>query len=494
MDFFVIFAVYKIKTRINMINIDKIQTIKHDSSVVFVCNDSNINSLNEGILSKQQIEYIKKEYAERESKFFSFNELSKYVIVCVVKEDKQEYKAKEQYRKLGAKVLEFCDENYISDLQIDSDCSKEKILAFTEGMMIASYIFDKYKTDEKRCIHPFDNLHIAHKEIAKEDIEFLRVVIEATEKSRNLVNEPVMVINAESLAQNFVSMGQEAGINVEVWNKEKIEKEKMGGILAVNKGSIDPPTFTIMEYKPENHKNDKPIVLVGKGIVYDTGGLNIKTDNYMNDMKDDMSGSATMACTIYAAARLNLPLHIIALMPATDNRPNGNAYCNGDIINMYDGTNVEVINTDAEGRMILADALAYAKQLNPELVIDAATLTGAAQRAIGPYGIVAMHQDAENYMQALKKAGENVYERIAEFPFWSEYDDCIKSEIADIKNSGESFAGMITAGKFLAFFTNYPYIHLDIAGVSFTTKKDSYNRLGATGYGIRMLVDFLRNF
>ncbi|MCF0210401.1 MAG: peptidase M17 [Bacteroidales bacterium] len=361
-------------------------------------------------------------------------------------------------------------------------------------MMIASYIFDKYKTDEKRCIHPFDNLHIAHKEIAKEDIEFLRVVIEATEKSRNLVNEPVMVINAESLAQNFVSMGQEAGINVEVWNKEKIEKEKMGGILAVNKGSIDPPTFTIMEYKPENHKNDKPIVLVGKGIVYDTGGLNIKTDNYMNDMKDDMSGSATMACTIYAAARLNLPLHIIALMPATDNRPNGNAYCNGDIINMYDGTNVEVINTDAEGRMILADALAYAKQLNPELVIDAATLTGAAQRAIGPYGIVAMHQDAENYMQALKKAGENVYERIAEFPFWSEYDDCIKSEIADIKNSGESFAGMITAGKFLAFFTNYPYIHLDIAGVSFTTKKDSYNRLGATGYGIRMLVDFLRNF
>ena len=161
---------------------------------------------------------------------------------------------------------------------------------------------------------------------------------------------------------------------------------------------------------------------------------------------------------------------------------------------MYDGTNVEVVNTDAEGRMILADALAFAKQYNPSLVIDAATLTGAAQRAIGPFGIVAVQQDAENFIEVMKTCGKRVYERIAEFPFWEEYDDCIKSEIADIKNSGESYAGMITAGKFLAYFTNYPYIHLDIAGVSFTNKKDAYNRLHATGFGVRLLVEFLSTY
>ena len=268
----------------------------------------------------------------------------------------------------------------------------------------------------------------------------------------------------------------------------------MGGLLAVNRGSKQPPTFTVVEYKPDNAENSRPVVLVGKGIVYDTGGLNIKTGNYMNDMKDDMAGAATMACVMYACARLNVPIHIIGLFPATDNRPGVNAYASADIINMYDGTNVEVVNTDAEGRMILADALAYAKQYKPSLVVDAATLTGAAARAIGPFGIAAVEKDAESFMQTMKTCGKRVYERIAEFPFWDEYDDCIKSEIADIKNSGESYAGMITAGKFLAYFTNYPYIHLDIAGVAFNEKKDCYNRIGGTGYGIRLMVEFLKTY
>ena len=268
----------------------------------------------------------------------------------------------------------------------------------------------------------------------------------------------------------------------------------MGGILAVNKGSMDTPTFTIMEYKPDNHVNERPVVLVGKGITYDTGGLNIKPGDFMNDMKSDMAGAATMACALYAVALLKIPVWTVGLFPATDNRPYNNAYASGDIINMYDGTNVEVVNTDAEGRLILADALAYAKKYDPMLVIDMATLTGAASRAIGPYGIAAMQQNAEEYFDVMKSCSYSVYERIAEFPFWEEYDKLIVSDIADIKNSGEKFAGMITAGKFLAYFTSYPYIHLDIAGVAMNDKPDFYRGKGATAIGLRLIVEFLQTY
>lgn len=477
-----------------MISIDKIQTIKQDDSVIIICNQENINKLSESILSKAQCEFIKQEYADKDSVHFSFNNLNRYILVDVIKECGTNYQDKEKYRRLGAKTLQLCDNNNIKDLQMISLCEKDMLIGFIEGMMLASYVFDNYKTDPKRLIHPFDNLHICDKDITKKDLDKLRIILEATEKCRDLINEPATVINATTLAESIKAMAIETGMKVEIWDKAKIEKEKMGGILAVNRGSKEPPTFTIVEYKPENKKNSRPIVLVGKGIVYDTGGLNIKTGNYMNDMKDDMSGAATMATVMYACARLNIPIHIIGLFPATDNRPGENAYANGDIINMYDGTNVEVVNTDAEGRMILADALAFAKQYNPSLVIDAATLTGAASRAIGPFGIVAVQQDADHFIEVLKTCGKRVYERIAEFPFWEEYDDCIKSDIADIKNSGESYAGMITAGKFLAYFTNYPYIHLDIAGVSFTNKRDFYNRLHATGFGVRLLVEFLSTY
>ncbi len=287
-------------------------------------------------------------------------------------------------------------------------------------------------------------------------------------------------------------MAEDAGIKVEVFTRKKIESLKMGGLLAVNKGSIDPPTFTIMEWKPEKPKNKKPVVLVGKGVVFDTGGLNLKPGNYMNDMKLDMAGAAMMGTAIYAIAKAKLPVHVIALIPATDNRPSGNAYVTGDVITMFDGTKVEVINTDAEGRMILADALSYAKKYDPELVIDAATLTGAASRAIGKYGLVAMEKDATKQMQKLKKTGDKVYERIAEFPFWDEYGELIKSEVADIKNLGGTDAGMITAGKFLAHFTDYPFIHLDIAGPAFISKKDGYITAGGTGMGVRLLYHFVK--
>jgi leucyl aminopeptidase len=268
----------------------------------------------------------------------------------------------------------------------------------------------------------------------------------------------------------------------------------MGGLLAVNRGSIDPPTFSILEWNPGNAKNKKPIVLVGKGITFDTGGLSLKpTPNSMDSMKSDMAGGATVAAVIYAAAKSGLAVHLIALIPATDNRPDGNALTPGDIIYTHSGKSVEVLNTDAEGRLILADALSFAKKYDPTLVVDVATLTGSAAMAIGPYGIVAMGNAGRETFDLLKQSGERVYERIVEFPFWNEYDELIKSDIADIKNIGSREGGAITAGKFLANFVDYPWIHLDIAGPAFLSTADHYRGKGGTGTGVRLLLDFLRN-
>ncbi len=213
----------------------------------------------------------------------------------------------------------------------------------------------------------------------------------------------------------------------------------------------------------------------------------------MDNMKMDMAGGATVASAIYAIAKAELPVYVIGLIPATDNRTNGNAYVSGDVVTMYDGTRVEVLNTDAEGRMILADALSYAKKFDPEMVIDLATLTGGAARAIGKYGIVGMNSKADREFSLLRKSGEEMYERIVEFPFWKEYGEEIKSEVGDIKNLGGPEGGAITAGKFLEHFTDYPYVHLDIAGPAFVEKAYKYFPAGGTGMGVRLLFNFIKN-
>ncbi|HEY4798264.1 MAG TPA: peptidase M17, partial [Bacteroidia bacterium] len=226
-----------------------------------------------------------------------------------------------------------------------------------------------------------------------------------------------------------------------------------------------------------------------------TGGLSLKpTPNSMDYMKCDMAGSAAVGGAMYAIAKAKLPVHVIGLVPATDNRPGGNAYAPGDVIRMYDGQMVEMLNADAEGRMILADALSYAKEYSPELVIDLATLTGAAAAAIGSFGIVAMGTAGENAKNKLKNSGNSTYERLAEFPFWDEYDELIKSDIADMKNMGGPYGGAITAGKFLARFIDYPWMHFDIAGPAFLQARDSYRGKGGTGIGVRLLFDFFKKY
>ncbi len=372
--------------------------------------------------------------------------------------------------------------------------SKVASLAFAEGLVLSNYQFIHYRKEEAKEKFALDTIEFSEK-IPQDKLDELYATLKAVNWAKDLVNEPVSYLNASKMAEEFVLKGEEAGLSVKVLEKAQIEALKMGGILAVNKGSIDPPTFTILEHKPKNAKNKKPIVLVGKGVVYDTGGLSLKpTPGSMDVMKCDMAGAAMMAGTIYAAALLKLPLHIICLVPATDNRPGGNAYAPGDIIRMYDGTTVEVLNTDAEGRMILADALAYSNKFKPELVIDAATLTGAAVRAIGQKASCVMGNADQKLFDLLAKSGMETYERVVQLPFWDDYFDEMKSKIADLNNLGGGSAGMITAGKFLEHFVKAPYIHMDIAGPAFLERPQDYRGLGGTGVGIRLLINFLKKY
>jgi len=361
-----------------------------------------------------------------------------------------------------------------------------------EGAILGNYQFLKFFSDAHKRKNSLIQLQVQDETDA--DILAVKNATLGTLLARDLVNRPVIDLTATQLSEEARAAGKRHGFNVEVLEKKQIESLKMGGLLGVNYGSVEPPTFTIMEYKGEGASNEKPIVLVGKGVVYDTGGLSLKPSNFMDTMKSDMGGAAAVIGTMSAIAEAQLPVHVIGLVPATDNRPGKNAVTPGDVITISDGTTVEVLNTDAEGRLILSDALVYAKRYNPELVIDLATLTGAAARAIGRYAIVGMGNAPKEKMTALQASGFKTRERVVEFPFWEEYKDLLKSPIADLKNIGGAEAGAITAGKFLEHFTDYPYIHLDIAGPAHLGKRVGYQIEGGTGIGVRLLFDFLSNY
>lgn len=402
----------------------------------------------------------------------------------------------EQLRRAGAQLATHLNAQKISSvLLISKTTQASAAYQFAEGLSLSAYKFLKYFSDAKKRSGTFQTIEFDKQAITVKEMQQLSTIIEAVGIARDLVNEPLNALGAKELGATISRLGKQAGFRTKVMTKAEITREKMGGILAVNRGSIQGPTFSIMEHKPAKFLNKQPIVLIGKGVVYDTGGLSLKpTPNSMDRMKSDMSGAAVVAASMYAIAKMKLPLHIIALVPATDNRPGEEAYVPGDVIRMYSGKTVEVLNTDAEGRMLLADALHWATRYKPELVIDFATLTGAAAAITGSEAMIFMGTAPESVKKALADSGQRQHERMVELPLWKEYNDMIQSEIADLKNVGGPYGGAITAGKFLEHFTAYPWIHCDIAGVSFNTAKAHYKPAGGTGFGIRALLDFLLHY
>ena len=369
--------------------------------------------------------------------------------------------------------------------------------AIAEGMFLGLYTFDRYKSkrtpDLPAAVTLLAGSSSREKGIGK-GVGYARVVCAATCLARDLSNAPGNEIYPETLASAARSAGRRSGFAVRTLDEKKIRALGMGGLAAVAAGSRRPPRLIVMEHRGTGAGKHArpPVVLVGKGVTFDSGGISIKPSAGMAEMKMDMAGGAVVIATLEAAARLRLPGRLIGILPAAENLPGGSALRPGDILRHHNGMTSEVDNTDAEGRLILADALSYAAGYNPSLVIDVATLTGAVVVALGHVATGMLGNDA-GAMQALRESGERTYERVWELPMFEEYDALIKSDIADVKNVGGRWGGAITAAMFLRRFTGTcRWVHLDVAGTSILEEPADYAPRGGSGGGVRLLVDFLR--
>jgi len=459
---------------------------------VVILADKNRLEMLENLLSPSENLFLR-QAAAREVYSFFFPRGEGSVFVRLLKQDKEVAIYRELVRLAGNELLRELRQYKIDSIFLRNCCVENSALLFAEGMALGSYQFLKYFTQPEKKAKALHAIRLESSLATEAEIQELNALLEATFLARDLVNEPYSHQSAEQLSQTIEQAGAAAGFSVEVLGQDKIETLKMGGLLAVNKGSQAPPQFCILEWHPANAQNTKPVVLIGKGVVFDTGGLSLKPTEGMDYMKCDMGGAATVAGILTVAARTQLPVHLIGLIPATDNLIGTGAFAPGDVITMYSGKTVEVMNTDAEGRLILADALHYAKKYDPELVLDFATLTGAAVRALGSQAICYMGTAGADLKRTLERSGWNAYERLVELPLWKEYGDELKSNIADLKNMGSGNAGMITAGKFLEHFIgDYPWLHLDIAGPAYLRTANGYRTKEGTGVGVRLMYDFLK--
>lgn len=474
------------------ITLGKIDYNKLNSSMVFLYGSEVASRALP--LKKDELAYLDQKRKEDLASLVVFNRLPHKLYLQSFDSELPSNESLEKLRNAAAVLQKIMVDEKVTKLYVTGEgVITEEVVAFLEGLHMSNYRFDKYKSKKETLLTDIVvEQHLVEQAALDENLRLWRRI----DTLRDWINEPVMYLNAPKFADMMKAEAEKVGgVKCTVMGQKKIESLKMGGLLAVNRGSEDEARFVVLEYKPDNRINEKPVALVGKGIMYDTGGLSIKTGNYMVEMKSDMAGAATMASALFAAAENHLPVHIMAFLPMTDNRPGKNAYAADDIITMYDGTTVEITNTDAEGRLILADAIAYADQQNPELIIDAATLTGAAVRALGTAVIAAMQQDADKQFNLLNIVGNQVYERLAPLPFWKEYDELLKSNVADMINCNlHANAGTITAGRFLAHFAHHPYIHLDIAGVAFYSQRERFYGIGASSFGLRLLYAFFQTY
>jgi leucyl aminopeptidase len=371
---------------------------------------------------------------------------------------------------------------------------REQAQAVAEGTILGAYQFTKYKTIDKDKIRELKGITLLEAEkAAEEGSNTGKIIADAQCGVRDMVNEPASFRTPAKLAESALEL-KKLGVKVAVYDKAGIEKLGLHALLAVNSGSSEEPRFIVLEYKKGT---GQPVAIVGKGITFDSGGLDLKPANYMEDMKSDMAGAGVVIGTIRAAAELGLNVNIVGVIPSTENMPGNKAYKPGDVVTAFNGRTIEIGNTDAEGRVVLSDALAYVeKNHKPKYIVDLATLTGACVIALGYAAAGVMSKDTA-LVNKLKLAGEASGELLWELPMFDDYKDLIKSDIADVRNiaGGKGYeAGAITAACFLQHFVEKtPYAHIDIAGPAWSIERKYYIDKGGTGFGIRMLVEFLKS-
>lgn len=397
---------------------------------------------------------------------------------------------KEKVRRAGGRTFSLLKNLKINNAALSTRYINSAGLSpnpFLEGGLLSLYRFQRYKKEEESKPDRFIILSRPSQETA-DLLRWTEKVIEAVNFVKDMVNTPANDMTPSELARTALNLSGER-VSVTVLEREDAEKEGMGAYLAVAKGSSEPPKFIILNYKGSE---ERPIVIIGKSITFDSGGISIKPSEGMEKMKYDMAGGAVVLGLIKLASEAMLPLNIVGILPATENLPGGHATRPGDIVRTCSGKTVEIINTDAEGRLILADAIGFAKRFNPQVIIDIATLTGACSIAFGNEAAAIMGNDLK-LMERLKIIGDETYERVWPMPLFDEYSEYLKSDFAEIKNSGGRIGSLVTAAYFLKEFAGEtPWIHIDIASTAWTDKDKAYMTKGATAFGLRLLSNFLK--
>lgn len=370
--------------------------------------------------------------------------------------------------------------------------------AMVEGAVLGGYRFTPYRSERERPsrdIRAMTLLTTQAKQVSdmKAGVRRGEVSASATSLARDLCNHPSNVMTPSRVVQEARTIAKDFKLKLTVLGRKEQERLGMGGMTGVSRGSQEPPQFIVLDYAG-GRKTERPLVLVGKTITFDSGGISLKPSENMEQMKADMTGGAEVLSAVRAAAQLRLPVNVVGILPAAENMPGGRAMRPGDILHMLNGTTVEVQNTDAEGRLILADGLAYATRFRPAGIIDVATLTGACIVALGQFAIGMLGND-DRLKAALSAAGEQAGERVWEMPLWEDYAEQIKSDVADMRNIGGRGGGMITAAVFLSKFVgDCPWVHLDIASTDWSLSERPCISKGPTAVGARLLVQFLINY
>jgi len=366
--------------------------------------------------------------------------------------------------------------------------------AVGEGVGLAAYRFDRFKSDAKRN-HLHTVVLVSTSEGATAGADQAAVVVEVVSLCRDLVNTPAGDLSPSAFADVAIGVAANTGLGIEIYEKEQIVAAGLGGLLGVAAGSSEPPRFVRLSYEPDGVVDPVTVVLVGKGITFDSGGLSIKPANSMMTMKDDMSGAAAVLATMAGCGRLGVKTRVLGFMPLTENMPGGSATRPGDVLKIRNGKTIEVLNTDAEGRLVLADALSLAVEEAPDAIIDLATLTGACVAALGK-DIAGLLGNDDALISAVEEASERASEALWPLPIPSGYHDHIDSDVADMKNIGAAGqAGALSAALLLQEFVGeVPWVHLDIAGPAFSDKNRGYIRKGGTGFGVRTLLALLDTY
>jgi leucyl aminopeptidase len=408
----------------------------------------------------------------------------------------------EKWRGAASKAGQFIRDSGIKQFAFQikpfKGLSEEELTeSFVTGLLLGAYQFNEFKTLERDKIRKIEEtvlLGETEQETSRigQGLERGRIISNAVCLARDLANAPSNQVTPNALAEKSREIARNQGLGIEVLDLSEAETMGMGAFVAVAKGSQEPARFIMLEYN--KGKGLDTIVLVGKGITFDSGGISIKPAERMEQMKADMSGAAAVLGAMEAASKLQLPLHLVGIIPATENLPSGKAYKPGDVLKTLSGQTVEVISTDAEGRLILSDALTYSLRYKPKAIIDLATLTGACVIALGDY-VMGLFGNDEALLKRIEEASAKSGEKAWRFPLWDEYFEYIKSDVADFRNVGTRAAGAIIGGIFLSkFVEKTPWVHLDIAGPAFVEKERPYIPKGGTGVGVRLLVQLLRDW